>query len=87
MNDLGSDHLIFMGRAGRFFEKNNQDSDKDKQNRQDDQANKKNIQDGVKKRRARRCQINWAQKHWRGVSQYNLTHKVHIFLSADTEVL
>ena len=35
--------------AGRFFEKNNQDSDKDKQNRQDDQANKKNIQDGVKK--------------------------------------
>ena len=39
-----------MGRAGRFFEKNNQDSDKDKQNRQDDQANKKNIQDGVKKK-------------------------------------
>ena len=37
------------GGAGRFFEKNNQDSDKDKQNRQDDQANKKNIQDGVKK--------------------------------------
>ena len=30
-----------MGGAGRFFEKNNQDSDKDKQNRQDDQANKK----------------------------------------------
>ena len=51
---LGSDHLIFMGGggggAGRFFEKNIQDSDKDKQNRQDDQANKKNIQDGVKKR-------------------------------------
>ena len=40
-----------MGRAGRFFEKNNQDSDKDKQNRQDDQANKKNIQDGVKKKK------------------------------------
>ena len=37
-----------MGRAERFFEKNNQDSDKDKQNRQDDQANKKNIQDGQK---------------------------------------
>ena len=36
------------GGAGRFFEKNNQDSNKDKQNRQDDQANKKNIQDGVK---------------------------------------
>ena len=34
---------IFMGGegAGRFFEKNKQDSDKDKQNRQDDQANKK----------------------------------------------
>ena len=46
----------FYGGAGRFFEKNNQDSDKDKQNRQDDQANKKNIQDGVKKRRARKCQ-------------------------------
>ena len=44
------------GGAGRFFEKNNQDSDKNKQNRQDDQANKKNIQDGVKKRRARKCQ-------------------------------
>ena len=33
----------------------------------------------------------WAQtdiyKHWRGVSQYNLTHKVQIILSADTEVL
>ena len=29
------------GGAGRFLEKNNQDSDKDKQNRQDDQANKK----------------------------------------------
>ena len=47
---------FYGGGAGRFFEKNNQDSDKDKQNRQDDQANKKNIQDGVKKRRARKCQ-------------------------------
>ena len=53
---LGSDHLIFMGGGGRFFAKNNQVSDKDKQNRQDDQANKKNIQDGVKKRPARKCQ-------------------------------
>ena len=43
------------GGAGRFFEKNNQDSDMDKQNRQDDQANKKNIQEGVKKRRVRKC--------------------------------
>ena len=77
-----------------FLEKNNQDSDKDKQNRQDDQANKKNIQDGVKKRRARKCQKTnghkltyMIYKHWRGVSQYNLTHKVQIILSADTEVL
>ena len=44
------------GGAGRFFEKNNQDSDKDKQNRQDDQANKNNIQDGVKKKTARKYQ-------------------------------
>ena len=30
---------FYGGGAGRFFEKNNQNSDKDKQNRQDDQAN------------------------------------------------
>ena len=59
---LGSDHLIFMGRAGRFFEKNNQDSDKDKQNRQDDLANKKNIQVGVKKKTGKKMSKDkWAQ--------------------------
>ena len=37
----------FYGGAGRFFEKNNQDSDIEKKNRQDDQTNEKNIQDHV----------------------------------------
>ena len=41
--------------AGRYFEKNNQESDKDKQNRQDDQANKK-YPGRCEKRRARKCQ-------------------------------
>ena len=46
------------GGAGRFFEKNNQDSDKDKQNRQ---ANKKIIQDGVKKTGKKMSKDKWAK--------------------------
>ena len=50
------------GGAGRFFEKNNQDSDKDKQNRQDDQAKKKKYPGRCEKKMGKKMSKGkWAQ--------------------------
>ena len=52
---------FYGGGGGRFFEKNNQDSDKDKQNRQDDQANKKYPGRCEKKMGKKMSKDKWAQ--------------------------